>query len=110
MYIYNVSIKVDLSIVEEWTLWMQETHIGEVMATGHFTDYKFCRLLDQDESEGITFVIQYYCDSIKDYLDYKNNHADRLQTETRKLFQDKYIGYRSVMREIQRPITDEKLN
>ncbi len=52
MIIYNVTIKVDKTIAEDWLLWMQKEHIPEVMATGCFYAYKIVRLLEIDESEG----------------------------------------------------------
>ena len=49
MYIYNVTIKLEHSIHEEWVRWMKEKHIPEVMKTACFTDYKFVRLLDIED-------------------------------------------------------------
>ena len=36
MIIYNITIKVDWSIAEEWLKWMQEKHLPEILATGCF--------------------------------------------------------------------------
>ena len=38
----------------------KEEHIPEVMSSGQFSDYKFFRLLEQDETDGVTYIIQYF--------------------------------------------------
>ena len=48
MIIYNVTIKPDWSIHDEWVKWMKEEHMPELMKTGLFTDSRLCRLLEQD--------------------------------------------------------------
>ena len=37
MIIYNVTIKVDHSIADEWKIWLMEEHIPGMIATGCFT-------------------------------------------------------------------------
>jgi len=66
MILYNVTVKIDRAIDADWLQWMRERHIPEVMDTGIFTENKLYRLLDQDESEGITYAIQYACRSRAD--------------------------------------------
>ena len=40
MYIYNVTLKVDATVADDWTRWMRQTHIPEVIDTGYFTGYR----------------------------------------------------------------------
>jgi hypothetical protein len=58
--IYNVTIKVEATIADEWLRWLQDEHIPDVMATGCFSNYKIVRLLEVDESEGPTYAVQHY--------------------------------------------------
>ena len=37
MLVYNVTVKVNTDIHEEWLEWMKKTHIPEVLATGYFS-------------------------------------------------------------------------
>lgn len=60
MFIYNITNKVDYSILDEWIKWQPDEHIPEIMSTNLFTDFKFYQLLEQDESDGVTYVIQYF--------------------------------------------------
>ncbi|MEO7531537.1 MAG: DUF4286 family protein, partial [Sediminibacterium sp.] len=63
MFIYNVTTQITHAIHTNWVAWMKEKHIPEVMATGYFTEYRLVRLVDIDESEGLTYAVQYHAES-----------------------------------------------
>ena len=67
MLIYNVTIKITPQIHEAWVTWMQEKHIPDVMSKGCFTEYRFVRVLEIDDSEGPTYATQYFADSKANY-------------------------------------------
>lgn len=97
MILYNVTVKIEKSSVKEWLDWMKTRHIPDVIATGHFTEYRICHLLEHDEEEAATYVIQYSCPSLHKYNHYILHDAPRLREEHEKLFKDKYIAFRTVM-------------
>ena len=97
MIIYNVTVKVDKSIVEEWLRWMRQEHIPDLMKTGIFVDAKLCRLLEQDETDGKTYVAQYFLDSMEHYNSYIAEHAPRMRDKGFKRFGNKFIAFRTVM-------------
>jgi hypothetical protein len=97
MIIYNVTIKVEAAIANEWLQWMQEIHIPEVMQTGCFTDYKILRLLEVDETEGPTYAIQYNAESKAIYNQYILKFAPALRDKTYQKWGDRFIAFRSVM-------------
>jgi len=96
MIIYNVTVKVDLDVHEEWLDWMRRVHIPDVLATGLFTDHRICRVL-QDESDGMTYATQYFCESMKNLQEYAARHAKRLQDDHTARYKDKYVAFRTVM-------------
>ncbi len=98
MIIYNVTVKVDLDIHDEWVQWMKLVHIPEVLETGHFVDHRMMRILDEHETDGITYAIQYHAKNMQEYFDYQANHAKRLQKDVELLYKDKYVAFRTVMR------------
>ncbi len=100
MILYNVTVKVDLDIEPEWKAWMQEVHIPDVMKTGLFTDHKFCRLLEQDESDGITYAIQYFCRNMEDYFTYRDKYAPELQQKHAERYADKFVAFRTLLKVI----------
>jgi hypothetical protein len=97
MFIYNVTIKLNWSIHEDWVKWMKEQHLSDVMATECFTHYHFTRLLEIDDEEGPTYAIQYFCESKSLYNLYIEKYAPKLRQDGLNLFGNSFIGFRSLM-------------
>lgn len=97
MIVYNLTLKVEPAIEAEWVRWQKNEHIPEVMTSGQFTDYKFYRLLDQDESDGITYVVQYFATDIHHYNKYIDSFAPDLRKKALNKWGDKFIAFRTVM-------------
>jgi hypothetical protein len=100
MYIYNITVKVAQQIASNWLLWLQSQHIPDVMKTGCFANFKMLQLLEIDETEGPTYAIQYFCNTITDYENYIANHAEALKQESYKKWGDAFIAFRTLMKEI----------
>ncbi|HTA26990.1 MAG TPA: DUF4286 family protein [Bacteroidia bacterium] len=96
MIIYNVTINVDDTIHLSWLEWMRNEHIPAVLSTGLFSGYRICRLL-AIEDEGATYSIQYSCNSLVEYNEYKERHAPGLQKEMAGKFKDKFTAFRTLM-------------
>ncbi len=97
MFIYNVTIKVMHSVVDQWIEWMRAEHMDDMLATGQFTSYKLHKLLEHDDEEGVTFVVQYYCNEKSDYENYIDKYSEQLRNKGYAKFGDKYIAFRTVM-------------
>jgi hypothetical protein len=97
MLIYNVTIKITPNIHEAWVKWMQEKHIPEVMSKGCFTEYRFVRVLEIDDSEGPTYATQYFADSKANYNRYIELYAPDLRKDVLDNWGDQFIAFRSLM-------------
>lgn len=97
MIVYNVTVKVNWSILEEWLIWELEEDIPVIMATGLFHDYKFFRLLEQDEEEGPTFIVQYFAVSLENYQKYVAEFAAAIQEKGRNKWGEGFIAFRTLM-------------
>lgn len=97
MLIYNVTTKVSPTIHERWLEWMKKEHIPEIIATGLFHDYRICRLLDQDDSDGPTYAVQYFTDTLENYHTYLQEHASLLRQKSFDAFGDQFVAFRTVM-------------
>ena len=95
--IYNVTIKVEAAIAADWLRWLKEEHIPEVLATGCFTGQRVVRLLEVDDSEGLTYAVQYEAASKADYNRYIEQHAVRLRDRSFEKWGHRFIAFRSVM-------------
>lgn len=97
MIIYNVTSKLSTSIAKEWVEWMKQEHIPDLMKTGLFLDYRLCRLLDMDDSEGPTYTTQFFCDGFENYETYIQEHANQMREKGHQRFGNKYIAFQTVM-------------
>ncbi len=98
MIIYNVTVKIDLDVHNEWLSWMKLEHIPRVLATGLFHDHRMLRILEHDETDGITYAIQYTARNLEDYFTYQAEHAPHLQQEVADRYADKFVAFRTIMR------------
>ena len=101
MLVYNITLKVEPSIAEEWIAWQKEEHIPEIMATGKFDSYKFFRLLKQDETDGPTYIVQYFTATKERYEQYINLHAPQLRQKAHDKWGNKFVGFRTLMETVQ---------
>ena len=97
MIIYNVTTHINNAVAADWLTWMKESHIPEVMKTNCFTEYKIVRLLETDESEGLTYAIQYYAAFKSDYNRYIELYATALRAQTITKWGNSFIAFRSLM-------------
>lgn len=97
MIVYNISIQIDPSIEKEWLQWQKQEHIPEVIASGQFTDHKFYRLLEQDETESIFYVMQFFAASEAHYKKFIQEYAGKIRQKTFDRWGDKFIAFRTVM-------------
>ena len=101
MIIYNVTIKVDGSIADEWLHWLLHEHVQDIMSTRCFSSYKVVRLLETDDSEGPTYAVQYSADSKADYNRYIEIHAPLMRQRSIDKWGNRFIAFRSVMEVVQ---------
>jgi len=97
MIIYNVTIKIQRSITNDWLQWLKEEHIPGIIQTGCFTHAVILRLLEVDDSEGPTFAVQYFAESKGLYNNYIENHAAGMRQKAFDKWGDQFIAFRSVM-------------
>lgn len=95
--LYNVTIKVESNIHEEWVVWMKTVHIPDVLATQCFESYKLTRILGDDDEHGVGFAIQYIAPDIDTFNVYQSQHAKRLQKAHTDRYINKYVAFRTLM-------------
>ena len=97
MIIYNVTVKIEHSVHDEWLDWMKNIHIPDVMDTGLFSENRICRLLSVDDTDGVTYAIQYGCKDLAIYEKYQKEFASALQKDHTDRFKDKFVAFRTIM-------------
>ena len=102
MIVYNVTVKVEESIAEDWLQWLLREHIPEIMNMGCFSNYRVVRLLEVDDSEGPTYAIQYNAESKADYNRYIEMYAPLVQQKSFDKWGGGFIAFRSVMQVVEK--------
>tara|TARA_B100000927_G_C16467614_1_gene470299 strand:+ start:2408 stop:2719 length:312 start_codon:yes stop_codon:yes gene_type:complete len=99
-YIYAVTVQIQLSHHDEWLAYMKDGHIQDVLDTGCFSKATMTKVLKEDEREGFTYTIHYHFDEFYSFTTYEEIHASKLQEEHQKLFDGKFLAFRSIHRVI----------
>jgi hypothetical protein len=97
MIVHNITIKIVPDIEEEWIQWQQQEHIPAIMASGQFSQWKMFRLLEQDETDGLTFVIQYFAPTLENYIRYIEEFAPVLRQKAFDKWGERFIAFNTVM-------------
>ena len=97
MLIYNVTTKVAHKINDAWLQWMKEEHIPHVMDTNMFTHYQMVRLMETDDSDGVTYAVQYFCNNWDQYAQYIRNFAPELRKKAIDRWGDQINSFRTLM-------------
>jgi hypothetical protein len=96
MIVYNVTVNIDESIVDDWLTWMKEIHIPDVMKKGVFIKSQLNRVIVQGDT-GETYAIGYTCESMKDLHYYQVNFAPDLQKKHLERYGKKVVAFRTLM-------------
>lgn len=100
MVLYNVTIKIDKTVADDWVQWMKNEHMPELMLTGLFADSKLFKLLDVEDDDGVTYAAQYFCKNMEDYNSYIDNHAMVMREKGFARFGNKFVAFRTIMESV----------
>jgi hypothetical protein len=100
MIVYNITCKVRWNILEAWLAWQLEEQIPAMMATGFFDGHRIYRLLEQEEEEGPTFVMQYQTSTENRYRQFIIEWAPAMQQAGRDKWGDGFIAFRTLMESV----------
>ena len=101
MIIYNITFKVDHQSITAWMKWQQEIQIPEIMATGCFYDHRFYELLEHEEEDGKTFVMQFFSKTRSDYEKYKLEFATELRKKSLEKWNGHTIAFTTLLQNVQ---------
>ncbi|MBK7410442.1 MAG: DUF4286 family protein [Saprospirales bacterium] len=101
MVLYNVTVKINNEVKEEWLQWMKGVHIPEVLATGLFLHYRISRILSMEDTDGTTYAFQYLCPDMATLHQYQVHYAPALQKSHADRYKDQYVAFRTVMEVIE---------
>ena len=97
MFAYNITTKVDNSIADEWLRWQKQFHIPGIMNTGLFYEYRIFKLLSQDESEGKTFVLQFFVKYREKYDTYIRDYSIIFREKAFEKWGNAFISFQTLL-------------
>ncbi|MEL7122507.1 MAG: DUF4286 family protein [Bacteroidota bacterium] len=97
MYLYNLTIKIEKDMIEEWLPWMSNSFIPQVLSTIDFDAHKFCRLISHPDLDGETFALQLFTNKQEVLNDFHENHESKLQTILFQKFGNRLVFFPTVM-------------
>lgn len=97
MILYNVTVNIENAVADEWLQWMKEVHVPDVMRTGMFIQNTIFRILADEDSGGKSYSVQYTCDSMEQYEEYREKYATALQAEHTQKFKDRFVAFRTLL-------------
>ena len=100
MFLYNITVKVNTDIEEAWKFWQKEMFIPAIMNTGLFYKNEFFQLLEQDESDGKTFVIQFFAAERWQYDQFIQDHLANFDNQVEEKWGDQFIDFRTVLKSV----------
>lgn len=100
MIVYNLTIKLKKEIEDVWLQWLTQEHAPEIIATGCFKECKTFMLLEHDDEEEPTYIVQYFANSMEDYNRYIQQYAAYFRKQGIDKWGDKFIAFRTVMQAV----------
>ena len=97
MIVRNITYKVDPSIEGLWIVWQKEEHILNTMSSGLCSKFSFYRLLDQEDEDGVTYIIQYFFETIDQLLRYYRQEEKLLQQAEKLKWGNKFVSFSTTM-------------
>ena len=100
MIVYNVTYKVDHDVNEEWLRWMRRVYIPRAMDTGKFDDHRLCQIMGVDESDGMTYSLQFSSPNMITFQLFQEQDAYPLQKAMMTRYKDRYVAFSTIMKEV----------
>jgi hypothetical protein len=92
---------VPKEISDKWLKWIKEDHIPKIMETKLFEKNTLLQLINVDEQDGVTFALQLYIISELKFDEYEKKIAPVLRSETKHVWGEQILSFRTLMRIVQ---------
>jgi len=100
MTIYQVTVHVPRELSSDWSQWMKDVHIPDVLKTGIWLEARMHRITEPRDDDAETYCIRYMCNAPADYERYRHEFAADLQALHRERYGARVRAERTVMNEL----------
>lgn len=101
MVVYNITYQVAHDTREAWLSWLTGSHIPAVLETGLVTGHQIFRLHDQDETDGITYVLQFRLADLDAFRTFETSYPTLRNKPVPERFFPQCVAFQTVMSEVE---------
>lgn len=98
MIIYEVNLKIDNAIVEDYNQWLV-AHIEEILQIEGFESAEWLEV-ESDDTDHVSYSIQYHLTDRGSLENYFQNHAARLRQDGLERFEGQFTATRRILKKI----------
>ncbi len=95
--VYNITTLVAHEITGSWLQWLKEVHNPAIIETGCFSKVVVHKMLGADETDGLTFAVQYFSENIELFEKYRSSFEKQHQQAHRAQWGEKALSFSSVL-------------
>ncbi|ANI89174.1 hypothetical protein A9P82_07645 [Arachidicoccus ginsenosidimutans] len=96
MVSYNVFIKTEKEIENDFAQWFRKEHIPQIIATGCFEGFILSRQIEPIDNGNKVLVCRFFCKSFAEYQHYINDFSKKMRDDFPERFLNKYKISRTV--------------
>lgn len=100
MVIYNVTINIDKSVLQEVILWLKETHVERILNDKIAVNCYILQIMNITEDEGHTYCLHYEMKDKDSLVDNLSEIEDKLIDELSELFGEKVLTFSTILEKI----------
>lgn len=95
--IYNVTSRLEKNIADVWLNWLIQEHAPQIIATNCFKKFSILHLLEHDDEESTSYIVQYFAETMTDYQTYITQFDDHFRKQSNDKWQNKLIAFCTIM-------------
>lgn len=99
MIIQNTTICIDITIEQEWVLWMNTVFMPMMRETGYISQVRLFRVLTTDEEGGASYALQMECSSEENYESFAKKFQSRFDALHLNKYQNRFAAFSTLLRE-----------
>lgn len=96
MLIYNTTFRAEDDVHNNFLIWLRESYIPEVENHGLLKSPRLCRLLNYHD-EGAAYALQWEVEDSARLHRWRMDQGLRLDGELKRIFDDKVLGFSTLM-------------
>lgn len=100
MFVYNLTIKIDNKLLDEWLPWIINEFVPQVMCTNLFIENNVFELLEPGDDESSTFVLQFKTGLKENYNNYIMKHSKTLNEKASLKWGNHFITFGTLMQSV----------